>query len=65
MVALDVVILKVFWVYSRVKQIITEKWNIACHVSKQRRSRSSAIAASMDGELASPEGTQERTIPAL
>ena len=48
-------ILKVFWVYSRVKQIITEKWNISCHVSKQRMSQSSAIAASMDGELVSPE----------
>ena len=28
-------------------------------------SQSSAIAASRDGELVSPEGTQERTIPAI
>ena len=28
-------------------------------------SQSSAIGASMDGELVGPEGTQERTIPAI
>ena len=37
----------------------TEKWNISCHISKQRMSQSSAIAATMEGELVSPEGTQE------
>jgi len=37
-----------------------EKWNISCHISKQRRSLSSAIAAISNGELVSPEGTQER-----
>ena len=38
---------------------MTEKWNISCHVSKQRMSQSSAIAATSNGELVSPEGTQE------
>ena len=36
-----------------------EKWNTACHISKQRMSQSSAIAATSDGALVSPEGTQE------
>ena len=35
-----------------------DKWNIACHSSKQRMSQSSAIAALLR-ELVSPEGTQE------
>ena len=33
-----------------------EKYNIACHISKQRMSESSAVAATSQG---SPEGTQE------
>ena len=36
-----------------------KKWNISCHISKQRRSQSSEIAAPTDGELMSPKGTQE------
>ena len=36
-----------------------DKWNIACHISKQRMSQSSAIAVTADSELVSPEGTQE------
>ena len=36
-----------------------EKWNIACHISKQRMSQSSGIAAIARGGLLSPEGTQE------
>ena len=35
-----------------------EKWNISCHISKPRRSQSSALAA-LQGELVNPEGTQE------
>ena len=38
---------------------LTEKWNISCQISKQRISQSSAIAATTEGELVSPEGTQE------
>ena len=37
----------------------TDKWNIACHISKQRMSQSLAITATANGELVSPEGTQE------
>ena len=37
----------------------SEKWNIFCHISKQRMSQSSAIAATTDGELMRPGGTQE------
>ena len=37
----------------------TEKWNISCRISKQRTSQSLEIAATSDGELVSPEGTQE------
>ena len=36
-----------------------EKQNIACHISKQRMSQSSAIATTANSELVSPEGTQE------
>ena len=36
-----------------------EKWNIACHISKQKMSQSSVIAATTNGELVSPEETQE------
>ena len=36
-----------------------KKWIISCHISKQRRSQSSEIAAPTDGELMSPKGTQE------
>ena len=43
---------KMYWVKS-------EKQNIPCCVSKQRVSQSSAIAATKDGELVSPEETQE------
>ena len=47
------------------KNIITDKWNIyqwniSCHISEQRMSQSSAIAATAEGELVSPEGTQKR-----
>ena len=38
---------------------MADKWNVACHISKQRMSQSSAIVATVDGELVSPEGTQE------
>ena len=38
----------------------SEKWNISCHVGKQRMSRSSAIAVTTDSELVSPKRTQER-----
>ena len=34
-------------------------WNISCHISEPRMSQSLAIAATTDGELVSPEGTQE------
>ena len=40
-------------------QLTDEKWNIPCHISKQRMSQSSAVVASTDWELVSPEGTQE------
>ena len=36
-----------------------EKWKISCHISKQRKSESSAIAATKEGKLVNPEGTQE------
>ena len=36
-----------------------EKWNISCHISKQRMSHSPSTAATTDGELVNPEGTQE------
>ena len=36
---------------------ISEKWNISSHSSKRRMS--SAITATMEGDLMSPEGTQE------
>ena len=35
-----------------------EEWNISCHSSKQMMSPSSAIVATMESELMSPEGTQ-------
>ena len=37
----------------------TDTWSISCRISKQRMSLSSTIAATMDDELVSPEGTQE------
>ena len=40
-------------------QLGDEKWNISCHISKQRMSQASAVVASNDWELVSPEGTQE------
>ena len=43
---------KMYWVKG-------EKQNISCCVSKQRVSQSSAIAATKDGELVSPEETRE------
>ena len=46
---------KMYWVKG-------EKQNISCCVSKQRVSQSSAIAATKEGVLVSPEGTQERTL---
>ena len=36
-----------------------EKWNIPWHISKQRISQSSVIKATTDGELVSPEKTQD------
>ena len=39
-------------------QFPSEQWNVSCHVSKQRMSRSSAIAATTVGEPVSPEGAQ-------
>ena len=38
---------------------LPDKWNIACHISKQRMSQSSVITATAYGELLNPEGTQE------
>ena len=35
-----------------------DKWNIACHISKQRMTQSSAIAA-LQREQVSPEETRE------
>ena len=35
------------------------KWNIAFHISKQRKSQSSVIAVTAYGKLVIPEGTQE------
>ena len=44
---------------ARVKDgIHHDKWNISCHIGKQNTSQSLAIATP-DGELVSPEGTQE------
>ena len=40
-------------------QLTDEKWNIPYHISKQRKSQPSAVVASTDWELVSPEGTQE------
>ena len=37
-----------------------DKWNIACHSSKQRMSQSSGVVATTDGKLVSPEVTQGR-----
>ena len=39
--------------------ITHEKWGVASCISKQMMAQSSAIAATPDGELVSPEGTQE------
>ena len=39
--------------------LLAEKWNICCHISKQRMPQSSAIAATTDGKQVSPEGTEE------
>ncbi|XP_043293762.1 uncharacterized protein LOC122421649 isoform X1 [Cervus canadensis] len=36
-----------------------ERWNISCRISEQRISQSQAMTATADGELVSPEGTQE------
>ena len=36
-----------------------EKWNICCHIRKKRMPQSSEIAATMNGELVSLEGSQE------
>ena len=36
-----------------------DKWNISSHTDKQNTSQSSVIAATPDGKLVSPEGTQE------
>ena len=33
----------------------SEKWNIFSHISKQKMSQSSTIAATLDGELVSPK----------
>ena len=45
----------------------TDTWSISCRISTQRMSLSSTIAATMDDELVSPEGTQEgkNTYPLL
>ena len=47
-----------YWLNSRPRGG-SEKWSISCHISKQRMSQSSVTAATTDGELVSPEGTQE------
>ena len=39
--------------------LLTEKWNICCHISKQRMPQSSAIAATTGGKQVSPEETEE------
>ena len=41
----------------------TEKWNICCHISKQRMSLLLESAGTTKGELVSPEGTQEEYLP--
>ena len=42
----------------------TEKWNIACHISKQRMSQSSVIAATANSsELMSPDVKTQDTGP--
>ena len=46
------------WATSRNALAQSEKWNISCHISKQRMSQSTAVAATMDGELVNSEGTQ-------
>ena len=48
-----------FLLLGQSKLLACEKWNIACHISKQRTLQSSEIAATTDGELVTPEGTQE------
>ena len=45
----------IIWIIS----IYSEKWSISCHISKQRMSQLSAIAATRDSETVSPKGTQE------
>ena len=42
----------------------TEQWNVCCRI-KHKMSLSSAIAATMNGEPMSPEGTQEGNRPAV
>ena len=46
-------------------QKTSEKWNISCHTSTQRMSQSLAIAATTDGELASPEELRKEKTPAI
>ena len=50
-----------FWFGDHILRTIEEyeKWNIPCHISKQRMSQSSVIKATMDGKLVSPEKTQD------
>ena len=47
------------WVSCAPVCVASEKWNISCHISKQRMSKSIAVADTKDGELVNPEGTQE------
>ena len=38
---------------------MNENWDISCHISKQMKSQSAALAAITEGELVSPEETQD------
>lgn len=40
-----------------------KKWNICCHISKQRMSLLLESAGTTKGELVSPEATQEEYLP--
>ena len=42
-----------------ISMMTIEKWNISCHINKQRMLQSLAVVATVDGELVSPERTKE------
>ena len=43
--------------------VFIKKWNICCHISKQRMSLLLESAGTTKGVLVSPEGTQEEYLP--